>query len=253
MVKEDQTSRVSIRRFQQAQDSEKEYWREMRESILSNEYKSMKQNGALKILGKLRTATDNGRLDSILEIGGGADPMIEYFDGEIGVVIDPLASFFKAEIAPSHLKKVEYYEAIGENLPFRNESFDGVILYNCIDHGLDPFQILREGNRVLRTGGALHILLDTYSSNYSMYQSVVERIKSSNINAKHPHCLQFGNVQDFLRALDFIEVVPQHDPKGYSMNFRKSKQSINNFFRGIFRGHRRLRSYYRKRDSSTQS
>lgn len=49
------------------------------------------------------------------------------------------------------------YRAIAEYLPFRNASFDHVIMVSSLDHVLDPLLALKEARRVLHTDGRLHV------------------------------------------------------------------------------------------------
>lgn len=45
---------------------------------------------------------------------------------------------------------------VAEHLPFRSESFDGVICVAVLEHVKDPFQVARELQRVLKPGGFLY-------------------------------------------------------------------------------------------------
>ena len=81
-----------------AQKYEKEYWKQNKEIILSENYRNNKRIGALKIFNEMRITTVDGCLNTLLEVGGAADPMVEYFNGDFGIVIDPLAFFYKQNI-----------------------------------------------------------------------------------------------------------------------------------------------------------
>ena len=48
---------------------------------------------------------------------------------------------------------VELIEGDAENLPFANESFDGVLLSGLVHHFPDPRRLAAEVRRVLKTGG----------------------------------------------------------------------------------------------------
>jgi ubiquinone/menaquinone biosynthesis C-methylase UbiE len=244
MVKKE-SKRIAFSKFQEAQKSEREYWKRMRERILSEEYRTEKRIVAQEIIEELRASTNNGRLDRLLEIGGGADPMVEYFNGHIGITIDPLASFYKLEIAHAPLNAVEYFQGIGENLPFKKASFDCVLMYNCIDHGLEPFKILDEGRRVLRRGGSLHLLLNTYSHKYALYSKFIDRIVPTHEDKKHPHCLGFNSVKNYIKKIGFVEINDHHDDHPYSRIMKESTEPNYNFIKDMFKGHRTLRAIYR--------
>lgn len=98
------------------------------------------------------------RNKSVLEIGCGAFGMIHYIEeARFRVGVDPLchkyASFYeKQDLGVAHVT------AIGEQLPFKQENFDMVLLFNCLEHVLEPGAILKEANRVLRRGGTLFLV-----------------------------------------------------------------------------------------------
>ncbi|MDC3335743.1 class I SAM-dependent methyltransferase, partial [Opitutales bacterium] len=48
---------------------------------------------------------------------------------------------------------------IGENLPFQDESFDGVLSLNVLEHVKDPFQCAKEISRVLKKDGKLYCVV----------------------------------------------------------------------------------------------
>jgi len=60
--------------------------------------------------------------------------------------IDPLASLKEEELDD----KIDLINAIGEYLPFQNESFDFVSFVTSFDHVIDPLMILKETKRVLK-------------------------------------------------------------------------------------------------------
>jgi SAM-dependent methyltransferase len=244
---------IPIKKFREAQIDEKDYWMQKRTEIISDKYRKYKKNAAIDILYKLQSTTDDGCLESLLEIGGGGDPMVEYFEGDIGVVIDPLGVFYKTEFLQSQLRSVEYFCGIGENLPFRSDSFDGVLLYNCIDHGIAPFKILDESKRVLRHGGAIHLLVDTYSFQYCVYRKIFEHIFPKKRDKKHPNCLRFKTVSKYMKDLGFVELKSYHGANPYSVVFGDFAIPNENAPKIILKGHRAVRAFYRLEDQLPQS
>ncbi len=63
--------------------------------------------------------------------------------------------------------------AFGESLPFPDESFDIVYSANVLEHTQDPEQVLREGMRVLRTGGRLFVEIPNFLSYFEGHYMVV--------------------------------------------------------------------------------
>lgn len=243
---------ISIEKFREAQKDEKDYWRQKQTEIISEKYREYKQNAAIDILNELQSTTDDGYLERVLEIGGGGDPIVEYFVGDVGVVIDPLGIFYKTELLPSQLSSVEYFCGIGENLPFRSDSFDGVLLYNCIDHGIVPLKILDESKRVLRHGGAIHLLVDTYSFRFCVYRKIYEHIFPKKRDKKHPNCLRFKTVSKYMKDLGFVEFKSYHGAHPHSVVFGGSAKPNENALKIILKGHRALRAFYRLEDQLPQ-
>lgn len=239
------TPRVSVKRFQKAQKTEREYWQQKRELLVSEEYNKHKQKAALDIFDNLQAATDDGRLEKVLEVGGGGDPMIAHFRGERGMVIDPLAPFYKINLLPEQLSSVVYFCGIGENLPFKENYFDGVLVYNCIDHGIAPYDILSESKRVLRTGGAIHLLVNTYSSQFIVFRKMIERIIPTYTVVDHTHYLRYKSVIKHVRELGFVEITSYHDEHPYSVVMNKSNESGRTIIRDLLKGHRAIRAFYR--------
>jgi SAM-dependent methyltransferase len=62
--------------------------------------------------------------------------------------------------------------AFGETLPFRSGAFDAVFSSNVFEHVQDPSAVLREGLRVLKTGGYLHFVFPNYGSIWDGHYSL---------------------------------------------------------------------------------
>lgn len=59
-----------------------------------------------------------------------------------------------------------FHRAVGENLPFRNGSFDAVLSYQTLEHVPDLFAVLREMLRVTKSGGALYLRCPDYRGTF---------------------------------------------------------------------------------------
>lgn len=105
----------------------------------------------------------------VLDIGGGWGLFRQWWDaGEAGcfVVHDPGVERFTVS-PPDALRKVFaaglarpawFVEGFGEDLPYRDASYDTVAIISALDHCADPARVLAEAQRVLRPGGRLFII-----------------------------------------------------------------------------------------------
>lgn len=79
-----------------------------------------------------------GRLDILLQAIGGQ------YTG-----IDPETEWFNIS------ENLNLKQAMGENIPFPDNSFDYCLCLGTLDHVMDPLKVLSEINRVLKNGGLL--------------------------------------------------------------------------------------------------
>ncbi len=97
---------------------------------------------------------DSVRNGSVLDIGCGVGGLLErirntgrsynYFGIDIGQFTD-LPDF------------INFARADGQHLPFRDESFDMVLLSHVIEHLHDPYPMIMEAYRILKPGGAIYL------------------------------------------------------------------------------------------------
>jgi glycosyltransferase involved in cell wall biosynthesis/SAM-dependent methyltransferase len=102
------------------------------------------------ILDRLEEMTAHGRL---LDVGCGGGHFLSQAArwGWHGLGLDlSLKTCLTARAAG-----FQVVQASGEQIPFRDESVDTVLLINVLDHTREPLTTLREAHRVLRRGGKL--------------------------------------------------------------------------------------------------
>src|SRR5215510_3261071 len=87
----------------------------------------------------------------VIEVGSGAHGLIFCFGGERHVGVDPLAVYY-GSLFPRWQRRAQTVAAVGEALPFRDQSFDVVLCDNVVDHAESPSQIVRELVRILAPG-----------------------------------------------------------------------------------------------------
>jgi SAM-dependent methyltransferase len=66
------------------------------------------------------------------------------------------------EIASRRVSSNVFTAAVGEALPFADQSFDLVTLNQVVEHVPDQLAVLREAARVLRRGGAIYVACPNY-------------------------------------------------------------------------------------------
>lgn len=105
----------------------------------------------------------------VLDIGGGWGLFREWWTaGESGcfVVHDPGVERFtssppetlRRQFAIGLARPAWFVEGFGEDLPYRDGSYDTVAIISALDHCAQPGRVLAEALRVLRTGGRLFII-----------------------------------------------------------------------------------------------
>jgi SAM-dependent methyltransferase len=72
-----------------------------------------------------------------------------------------------AEVSP---EGVEFRLAQAEQLPFADEEFDFVWIFDMLEHVEKPEQVLREVARVLKGGGGFHIVLPLEGQPWTLYR-----------------------------------------------------------------------------------
>ena len=107
----------------------------------------------------------------VIEVGSGAHGLIFCFEGDRRVGVDPLAVDYSG-LFPRWQRRAQTIAAVGESLPFRDESFDVVICDNVVDHAESPSQIVRELVRILAPGGLLYFTVNIHHSLYSVAAGV---------------------------------------------------------------------------------
>lgn len=107
----------------------------------------------------------------VIEVGSGAHGLIFCFEADRRVGVDPLAVDYSG-LFPRWQRRAQTIAAVGESLPFRDESFDVVICDNVVDHAESPSQIVRELVRILAPGGLLYFTVNIHHSLYSVAAGV---------------------------------------------------------------------------------
>jgi len=145
-----------------------------------------------------------GRTGRLVEIGSSAGKHLrslmalgypfEYY----GIDIDIDSLNFGQRIAPSVL----FVVGDGHRLPYRQESFDAVLLMDFLEHVENPKLAADEARRILRRGGVLCMFVPCEGNPLSIY-SPFKRIFGFNVKGPAG-----GHVQDFSLS-DIAELVSE--------------------------------------------
>lgn len=179
---------------------------------------------ALKIRERLEGLQESSAEDRVLEVGSGAHGLIFGFDDVVAVGLDPLAVEYN-RLFPAWQNDANTIAAIGEELPFDDESFDLVMSDNVVDHAADPIGIIHELARVLKPGGVLYFSVNTHHPVYQaasvlhgLWNAVGIRFE---IGPFADHTIHFteSRVQRVFRDLP-LEILWETEP------FRRTKENL---------------------------
>jgi len=145
-------------------DEEKEFWVRDKERVCSEWWLDIKKNRARRLEEWLSHWMPLGDKSTILQIGPGAEGMINFLQLGQRFAIDPLADFFKSEFSQILDTSVTFTSGVGEELPYEDDMFDLVIIYNTLDHTFEPQKVLSEIHRVLKLSGINHLAVHAYPS-----------------------------------------------------------------------------------------
>jgi len=195
-----------LKRWRVAQKHEKEYWKQVKNQITSED----------KLKSKMSYAKDVSRFlkkPPILQVGAGADPMINFMDCDLKIGLDPLSDFYKT-ISMGY-QDFEKVTGVSEHIPFADQSIGSVICFNMLDHVHDTKRTLREISRVLKPAGRLFLMVHVKSTFIWLYRKVVK-------DPLHPSPLHRKRLLTDLRDLGFKVLRDNSDPQTLRIFFEKA-------------------------------
>jgi SAM-dependent methyltransferase len=139
--------------------------------------------GRRRIIGALLdTARRDDTAVRLLDIGCGTGanlPMLRSFVGKEGCVTGIDFSPLALQFARSHpeSRNVELMQADALNLPFEDNSFDFVTMFDVLEHLSDDHRALQEVHRVLRPGGAYVWSVPAYKKLWSAHDEALHHFR----------------------------------------------------------------------------
>lgn len=103
----------------------------------------------------------------VIEVGSGAHGLIFFFGNRGGIGVDPLAVHYST-LFPKWQRRVATIAALGETLPFPDQSFEVVLCDNVVDHAESPAGIVAELVRILAPGGLLYFTVNVHHPIYGV-------------------------------------------------------------------------------------
>jgi ubiquinone/menaquinone biosynthesis C-methylase UbiE len=227
--------KVSDKRWKIAQDSEKEYWDGFDNRKLMHEEAGRHREKAA-ILEKewepFITLTKDTR---ILQIGCGPEDVINYFSKGKLYAIDPLADFYKKKFNLDY-KNIEFLPARGEEIPFKDEFFDIVILANVLDHVENPQTVLSEIKRVMKKDAIFHFENLFYQKKFISVSKIwgpIKKLFTGQIfNIHHPYMFKQNDLKQILiPSFNIIHEEYGRDIGSYEnlKDMKKKKRQDKNF------------------------
>ncbi|MGA3352848.1 MAG: methyltransferase domain-containing protein [Acidimicrobiales bacterium] len=152
----------------------------------------------------------------VLDLGSGEGHLARRLSSESGgpavvVGVEPSAGQLAGAVAQEpgvggpgrgprpRTDRPRYVRGVGERLPFRDGSFDGVVCCLVVEHATDPDALLSEAARVLAVGGRFILLV-----NHPMFQGTGSGFVDDQILGEH-----YWRVGPYLREdVAFEEVDP---------------------------------------------
>lgn len=204
--------KASSKRWEVAQDSEEDYWEGYNEGDLEKESGDRYPKKAEILLKEWSKFVKIDKNTKILQIGCGPEDVINYFKKGKLYSVDPLADFYKKKFKWNY-KKSGLKKGRGEEIPFKDNFFDVVILINVLDHVEDPIKVFSEAKRVMKDKGIFHFENYIYQKRFiqmAKFQGKIkEKITKEPFNIHHPYMFTANDLRVLLKKkfeIDYEEI-----------------------------------------------
>jgi len=181
-------------------DAERDFWIKSKERVCSEWWLDIKKARTSRLQKWLSQWMTLDEKTIFLQVGAGPEGMINFFDVGQRYAIDPLASMYRSDFHEILDPLVHFTSGVGEELPYENNVFDLVIIYNALDHTFEPDKVLDEVRRVLKPGGINLIAVHVYSR-FSI--PVLKLYKFVERSHDHPWRYTAENIQRYICANSF--------------------------------------------------
>ncbi len=140
---------------------------EINKAVKEDTFRELSRNFASGTLNYLATEGIDIRRARLMDLGAGLGMLSEEaaVRGAIPIAVEPGSGY--REIALDRIRRGgrgSVIAAVGESLPFRDNSFDVIISLEVLEHVEQPAAVLREVYRILRPGGWFYLSCPNYLS-----------------------------------------------------------------------------------------
>ena len=230
---------VNHQKWLVAQEIEKRHWIRNRSKYVSEDFKMtllLRAEQNEKWISQFIELKDSSK---IMEIGGAAEPLIDFFNKGMLLSLDPLNNFYLERFQNLFNPKVRRIQATAEDIPFDSRLFDLIIIYNVLDHTQNPSKAISEISRCLRSGGVLALSVDTFPT-YWLWGRRLFPLLGGQDHLLHPHSFSAKKACKLIKSegFDILEAkldlfipkrqrnhpVPPMRQKAYSLlNYRRQR------------------------------
>lgn len=183
---------VSFERWRIVQDFAHKEWT-TDPNLIKNEFEEARRKYQ-KVITEIERKYNFRNDWDILDLGCGPTLVGRLFTKGNLIGLDPLVDELKIQQLYPNVKLVD---GRGEELPFKDESFDVVFCRNVVDHSQSPKKIVLEAHRVLRKNGLLFLACYVYNPFIAAMKFLADRTGIDK-NIGHPFTLTPRSFRDLV-------------------------------------------------------
>ncbi|MHB1377647.1 MAG: class I SAM-dependent methyltransferase, partial [Candidatus Humimicrobiaceae bacterium] len=212
-------TKISYERWKEAQEYERKFWNKVTE-IDSLWYlrHSKKMKDELKEFVLLNDSSN------ILQIGCGPEDVIHSWGNGNLFAVDPQIDNYK-EMGLLKESNVKNICAVGENLPFKTNYFDLIIINNVLDHCQNPKKVLQESNRCLKKNGILYTATNVRPMYLYPFLKIIWWMKISTSKG-HPYLFLPKYLCNMIKSCKFKILLNKSNKQKFMLHYFISLRSI---------------------------
>lgn len=228
---------ISHQKWSLVQQNEKKSWMANRKKYIADDFKMklrLRAEQHEKWISQFIQLNQNSK---IMEIGGAAEPIIDFFTKGMLVSLDPLNNFYLEQFSHLFNSRLTRIQATAEEIPFDSQFFDLIIIYNVLDHTQNPSKVISEIFRCLKSEGALVLSVDTFPV-YWVWGRKFFPLLGGHDHLLHPHSFSVGKVLRLIKRMGFniLEAkldlfIPKKEKNNRTGSIRQKVYSLLNYKR----------------------